>query len=203
MKNKLKVEFTPKERKIALGKELEIRVEIPKEVGKVENLKVLFNKFGENPSIIQELQKTKEEENYETYCTKVQFNKLGEYFFFFLVKIDGREKAIKISRETNEPFITEGESPYWKVLIHNDYTVPGWAKGKIVYQIFVDRFNKSSNYVAEQQPERKYRIWGHQVNWGRDENGHFHNNDFFGGNLKGIEEKLDYLESLGVEILYL
>ena len=101
MKNKLKVEFTPKERKIALGKELEIRVEIPKEVGKVENLKVLFNKFGENPSIIQELQKTKEEENYETYCTKVQFNKLGEYFFFFLVKIDGREKAIKISRETN------------------------------------------------------------------------------------------------------
>ena len=40
MKNKLKVEFTPKERKIALGKELEIRVEIPKEVGKVENLKV-------------------------------------------------------------------------------------------------------------------------------------------------------------------
>ncbi len=203
MKNKLKVEFTPKERKIALGKELEIRVEIPKEVGKVENLKVLFNKFGENPSIIQELQKTKEEENYETYCTKVQFNKLGEYFFFFLVKIDGREKAIKISRETNEPFITEGESPYWKVLINNDYTVPGWAKGKIVYQIFVDRFNKSSNYVAEQQPERKYRIWGHQVNWGRDENGHFHNNDFFGGNLKGIEEKLDYLESLGVEILYL
>lgn len=203
MKNNVTVRCVPENRKIALGKNFEIKVKLCKEVGNIETCKVLFNRHGENPSIIKELQRTKEEEKTVEYCTKVQFNKLGEYFFFFLVKIDGKEKAIKISRESNEAFITEGESPYWRILIHNDYTVPGWAKGKLVYQIFVDRFHKSPNYVVEQQPGRKYRIWGAPVNWQRDENGHFHNNDFFGGNLKGIEEKLDYLESLGVGIIYL
>lgn len=203
MNNNVTVKFEPKDRKIALGEELKIEVDIPKAVGKVEDCKVLFNREGENPSIIQKLQKTKEEEKFERYCTKVQFNQLGSYFFFFLVRIDGKEKAIKISRETNQAFITEGESPYWNVLIHNKFTVPDWAKGKIVYQIFVDRFYKSPNHTVEEQPKRKYRIWGENVNWERDEKGNFHNNDFFGGNLKGIEEKLEYLASLGVGILYL
>ncbi len=32
--------------------------------------------------------------------------------------------------------------------------------------------------------------------WRKDETGNYHNNDFFGGNIKGIEEKLEYLKKL-------
>ena len=202
--NELSLEVMQSSRKIAVGKELEIKVKIPKSFGTVNVLKVLFNQWGENPSIIKEMKKdTNEEENYNNYCAKVQINRLGSYFFFFYLIINGKETTIKISRETGKPFLTTGESPYWEVLVHNDFSAPPWAKGKLVYQIFVDRFYKSPNLVTERNIERRCRSWGEEVNWQKDNFGNFHNNDFFEGNLKGIEEKLEYLASLGVEILYL
>ena len=45
--------------------------------------------------------------------------------------------------------------------------------------------------------------WEEEIQWWPDENGEITNKDFFGGDLKGIEEKLDYLQSLGVTCLYL
>ncbi len=50
-----------------------------------------------------------------------------------------------MSRVTDTPFFLkpEEESPYWSVLVtQEDLGVPKWATDKIVYQIFVDRFNK-------------------------------------------------------------
>ena len=80
---------------------------------------------------------------------------------------------------------------------------PEWSKDKLAYQIFVDRFYRSPNYKNGKQEGRNYRIWGEMPHWQEDEKGEFHNNDFFCGNLKGIEEKLEYLKSLSVGIIYL
>ena len=85
----------------------------------------------------------------------------------------------------------------------NNSFAPDWAKDAIYYQIFVDRFYKSTNVKTCLQEGRNYRKWGELPNWKSDEFGEFHNNDFFGGNLKGIEEKLDYLKSLNVDVIYL
>lgn len=201
--DELFVEVHQSERKISVGKELEISVNISKKVGSIETIHVLLNQWGEEPSIIRELKEDTNEEEFKTYSTKVLFNRVGTYFFFFYLVIDGVERTIKISRETGEACITNGEGPYWEVLVHNEFTIPKWAKGKLIYQIFVDRFYKSPNAVVEKQIGREHRMWGAEVNWQRDMLGNFHNNDFFGGNLKGIEEKLEYLASLGIEILYL
>ena len=59
---------------------------------------------------------------------------------------ENRKKAIKINRKTGKPFIIDEwqESPYWIVLVIQDnFEVPNWAKDKIYYQIFADRFYKS------------------------------------------------------------
>ncbi|MBQ2278551.1 MAG: hypothetical protein II333_08275, partial [Clostridia bacterium] len=45
--------------------------------------------------------------------------------------------------------------------------------------------------------------WSDQPEWRPDAQGRVLNNDFFGGDLKGIQQKLDYLQSLGVTCLYL
>lgn len=86
----------------------------------------------------------------------------------------------------------------------NVESVPKWAQGAITYQIFVDRFYRGRSYVPEKQVEgRKYKKWLEEVNWQRGENNEFTNNDFYRGNLKGIIRKIDYLNSLGVKIVYL
>lgn len=84
-----------------------------------------------------------------------------------------------------------------------DFNVPNWAKGAITYQIFVDRFFnacpnndvKDDEYVyLDKKVKRK--------NWDELPEA-FDVANFYGGDLKGVEEKLDYLESLGVEVIYL
>ena len=121
----------------------------------------MFNREGESPSIIKQMKK--EESDKIKYSTKVQLPKLGTYYFFFILEIDGKKVAIKISRATDKPFLLkpEEESPYWSVLVtQQDLGTPDWAKDKIVYQIFVDRFNKAEGYGSGKEPGRNYSIWG-------------------------------------------
>ena len=81
--------------------------------------------------------------------------------------------------------------------------IPEWAEGALFYQIFVDRFAKSKNHSNNLIGGRNYRNWGDEVNWKRNQKGKFSNNDFFGGDLKGITEKIPYFKLLGVDVLYL
>ena len=194
----------PKE--IAINHPLQIEISVNSSLWKSNYCKVLFNRHMENPSIVRDLSVKYEGENIKVYSLDISFENLGNYFFYFLIDINGEEKALKLNREKTEVIITDKdiESPYWKILVtHENFEIPKWAKGAIVYQIFVDRFFKSDKRDYPHLPGRNYRIWGHFVNWHRDSSGEFHNNDFFGGNLKGIEEKLPYLKELGVKIVYI
>ena len=84
-----------------------------------------------------------------------------------------------------------------------NYDVPDWAKGKIMYHIFVDRFNRcSSEKMVPMDRRNIHEDWNESMQIGPDKDGIW-NNDFYGGDLKGIIDKLDYIESLGVSILYL
>ncbi|MBE5740721.1 MAG: glycoside hydrolase family 13 protein [Clostridiales bacterium] len=82
-----------------------------------------------------------------------------------------------------------------------DYRTPDWFKGGVMYQIFPDRFCKVGN-----APVLKGRInredWGGTPSFLPNEQGKVLNNDFFGGNFKGIESKLPYLKDLGVTVIY-
>jgi glycosidase len=68
-------------------------------------------------------------------------------------------------------------------------TFPAWVKDAVFYQIFPDRFYRSSRYKAV----------GKFVEWGSKPT----RENMFGGNLAGITDKLEYIASLGVTALYL
>ncbi len=195
------------EREIEIKEELQINLKLPKTIGNIEDVWVIFNREYENPCIIKKMEKTKEEKDFIEYKVMVNFlpfNRYENYFFFFSLTIDGKEYSIKINRKTKKPFITNGESPYFRILvINNDFTVPSWAKNAVFYQIFVDRFYKSPNLKTAKIEGRNYRNWGEMPDWKRNNKGEFHNNDFFCGNIKGIEEKLEYLKKLGVDVIYI
>ncbi len=83
------------------------------------------------------------------------------------------------------------------------YDAPKWLDGGVIYQVFVDRFNKGSVSV----PKREDAV---MLDWEKDtpeypeKPGDFlKNNTFFGGTLWGVAEKLDYLAGLGVRCIYL
>ena len=84
------------------------------------------------------------------------------------------------------------------------FHVPEWAKGAVMYQIFVDRFcngDPSNDVVSDEYvyigfPVSKVENWEEGLSV-------LDVDRFYGGDLKGILDKLDYLQSLKVEVLYL
>ncbi|AKU26420.1 amylopullulanase [Geobacillus sp. LC300] len=96
-----------------------------------------------------------------------------------------------------------------------DYRTPDWMKEAVVYQIFPDRFfngnpsNDNSKQRARGTQPIEHRAWSElpdnprlKGTSGYDGDGEW-SNDFFGGDIAGIEQKLDYLQSLGVNTIYL
>lgn len=86
---------------------------------------------------------------------------------------------------------------------------PDWIKGGFIYHIFVDRFNRGRPLDLNGMPQGLREGATYRPDWGGcpgfmpDKSGITHNNDFFGGDIRGIIEKLPYLEQLGVTCIYL
>ena len=204
MNELIRLKTSPKQ-EVEVGKTFRVTLEISNTFGWIENVQVLFNQYGESPSIVKQMKKEEENDGISMYCTEVQFNRLGNYFFFFSLEINGKAMAIKISRKTNQPMLMHPweESPYWRELVINQsFEVPEWSQDAIAYQLFVDRFCKGGE-VQGTQETRQYRVWGDFPDWRRNSSGQFHNNDFFCGNIEGICKMLEYLKSLSVDIVYL
>ena len=106
----------------------------------------------------------------------------------------------------------EDKYPYaFQITVYNkDFRTPDFLKGAMMYQIFPDRFSRDSSFDFERMTSldpREERIyhedWNEDVDTkGKPETGYLAC-DFYGGSLKGIEEKLDYIKELGINVLYL
>ncbi|MCL2630155.1 MAG: glycoside hydrolase family 13 protein [Firmicutes bacterium] len=88
----------------------------------------------------------------------------------------------------------------WQLTVYKTgYQTPDWLKGGVIYQIFPDRFNRVADAKS---PARGYlKDWHDDVTI-VDGDGVFRANDFFGGNIKGVKEKIPYLKDLGVTAIY-
>lgn len=101
--------------------------------------------------------------------------------------------------------IYEGMTPSYQITVYDaTRKVPKWYKEGIMYQIFPDRFAKGSTYQGKFFPNSLiHGDWNDKPHYFRKSDGSIAYWDYFGGNLEGIIEKLDYIKSLGVSVLYL
>ncbi|MEF2805439.1 MAG: glycoside hydrolase family 13 protein [Massilistercora timonensis] len=92
---------------------------------------------------------------------------------------------------------------FYNFVIVPGFSTPDWAKGAVMYQIYTDRFYNGdpSNDV---ETNEYYYIGGYSSrvkDWGKYP-ATMGVREFYGGDIRGVMEKLDYLQDLGVEVLY-
>ena len=149
-----------------------------------------------------ELTKQADKGPYEVWGGDFSIPNTGLYFYYFYIhKPDGGFRLFKQGDDTNME-----DGSLWQVsCVPADFHTPDWAKGATIYQIFPDRFYKAGNcdLTGKLTPYTLHRTWGEEVVWKPTEDGKVLNNDFYGGNFNGITEKLDYIASLGVNLIYL
>lgn len=93
----------------------------------------------------------------------------------------------------------------WQLTVYDpEYTTPKALRGGVFYQIFPDRFYNSGHPRQGVPTDRiLHNDWNEPPVDRPDAQGEFLCNDYFGGDLRGIAEKLPYIASLGVEGIYL
>ena len=127
-------------------------------------------------------------------------NEIGLYFYSFYIESKGN--IVCGYMELGEFTQAEHINAFLLTVYSEDYVTPEWFKGGVMYQIFPDRFCKECS-----MPDIIGRIqrkdWGGIPSYRPNEKGKVLNNDFFGGNLKGIQSKLPYLKTLGITAIYL
>lgn len=94
-------------------------------------------------------------------------------------------------------------SEYYNLVVVPGFKTPEWAKGAVMYQIYVDRFCngdptndvETNEYCYINEPVHKVRDWNRYP-------AQMDVREFYGGDLQGVLDKMDYLQDLGVEVIY-
>ena len=184
------------------GQVCTVHIHIPCAVGTTAVTLLLKYEDGKTGAQDIPLEKQSVKGAYEVWGGNFSIPHTGLYFYYFYVhKPDGGFRLFKQGDDTN----MEAGSLWQVSCVPADFHTPDWAKGATIYQIFPDRFYKAGNCdpTGKLTPYTLHRTWGEEVEWKPTADGKVLNNDFYGGNFKGITEKLDYIASLGVNLIYL
>lgn len=137
------------------------------------------------------------DEMFDYYAgTIIPLDKTLEYFFELNVG--------KLRCYFNKKGVTREPDSYFNFKIVPGFKTPDWAKGAVMYQIFVDRFNNGDplNDVVNDEYVYVGKLVKSVEDWNKLPNSDGIR-EFYGGDLQGIIDKMDYLQDLGVEVLYL
>ena len=103
----------------------------------------------------------------------------------------------------NSVGVCSGVEPYYNFTITPSFHTPDWAKGAIFYQIYVDRFYNGDRSNDVEKDEYVY------IGEGTDKVTDWFKypaamgvREFYGGDIAGVWQKLDYLQELGVDAIY-
>ena len=141
-------------------------------------------------------------DNYAVYRCVYSPEDTGLHHYYFSVLINRNRHYIKRSG-VNLGVIDNGDL-FQLTVYEKGMTTPDWLKGGIMYQIFPDRFANSGIPKLDIPADRHIHTdWNEIPDWRPDHRGMITNSDYYGGDLKGIQNKLDYLEKLGVTVIYL
>lgn len=154
--------------------------------------RVFFIHKGENHLMMKKWS----DDNFDYYTYRLQLENEKVLYHFKVCAGDATEyyDTRGVVGEVNE---------YYDFALIPGFRTPDWAKGAVMYQIYVDRFcNGDPNNDVE---DNEYVYIGQHVKKVKDWNRYpepVDVRDFYGGDLQGVLDKLDYLADLGIEVIY-
>ena len=142
------------------------------------------------------LNKVETERHFDYYETKVQLTN-GKYSYHFEIGSGPLTIIFDTRGAVTEP------NEYYDFVVFPGFSTPDWSKGAVMYQIYVDRFCNGdptndvldNEYAYIGQPVHKVSDWNAPPSQMDVRN-------FYGGDLQGVLDKMDYIQSLGVEVIY-
>lgn len=186
-----------------ISEEVKLRILLPRQLGVVSVDMLLFSEdCNTQISKVRAVWKGIETafDVYEVRLDKKQ-KRVGLYFFSLDINcIFGNLKALKLGDE-----LEFNEKGHMLQLTVSDFKHQAAEDklGGIIYHIFVDRFNKGGKITAKDNAVIVDDWSGGIPEYPEYPGAPLKNNRFYGGTLYGIIEKLDYIASLGVNLLYL
>ena len=178
-----------------------LRIHIPSSVDAKKVECVIQNEDG-SPAMTCNLEYAKKQGAYDIFKGNFAFEQTGLYFYYF--RITQSHNSFRLFKQGNDTNMESGD--LWQVsCVPADFITPEWAQGATIYQVFPDRFHKVGrcDLTGKLEPYTVHKDWYEEVDWCPTSSGEVLNNDFYGGNFKGIAEKMDYIASLGTTLLYL
>ena len=183
------------------GQECTLHIHIPAQVEATKVICILNYDGGSNAQNIP-LTLESRKGPYEIFSGRFSIPQPGLYFYYFF--IDTTDGSFRLFKQGDDTNMEAGDQ--WQLsCVPADFHTPDWAKGATFYQIFPDRFFKSGecDLTGKLEPYTVHASWNEEVDWRPTPEGKVLNNDFYGGNFKGITEKMDYIASLGTTVIYL
>lgn len=179
-----------------------LRVLLPRD-GYVNRVVAVFDKDGYGKQFFE---LTDDDNNLEggfyTRSCEISLDE-GLYFYFFVMHTADGERLLLHQGGGYGDFDPKNGEPWQLTVYEENFETPEYTKGGIIYQIFPDRFCRAKNSLAYPEDRFVREDWGGTPEHAQTSSPRSLGNDFFLGNLNGIAEKLDYLKSLGVTMIYL
>ena len=165
----------------------------------------------------------------ERFTARHRFDDISVHGYWFAVRIAGRDYVLQNNRDaihwtrergSNGLAVVDWQPPAERRIrrlrlsvYQPGFRTPDWAADAVYYYVFPERFRNGDRSNDPQPGSRRYQTHGierHQ-RWtdvpfkpgSGDGSDAAHNNDFFGGDLAGIIEKLDHIRALGANALYM
>ncbi len=163
-----------------------------------EKVSLIYESEEESGDLV--MKKTQTEDQFDFFQVSMTMPKHGDVFYYF--RIENGDDTVFYDQSGAVTEIPD----FYRFRIIPGFSTPDWAKGAVMYQIFVDRFRNGDPDNDVLTGEYFY-VDGktiQQNNWNQtpDPNG-ADIRTFYGGDLKGVIDKLGYLKELGVEVIYL
>lgn len=199
--NSRKIEYKDKIRAIATDEKVKLRIIVPRSM-KCCGATLCVVKENESPAYYSMFWAGMCGDDNEYWELHFFATTPGLYWYHFELDTPwGRSFVRNVGRGVGD--FAPDASDFQQTVYDKNFKTPDWLKGGIIYQIFPDRFYSSGTEKHGVRPSRVMRRWGDEPFWREEQMNGIWNNDYFGGDLKGIEEKLLYLANLGVTCIYL
>ena len=187
---------------VRAGQTVRLSLCIPEELGYVDPHLVLKKEGKFDVPVYYRMNFDGQTPRQNHFSVEVPLNDPGLYFYYFDLYTDFR-RIVRGPDNCGVISWQDGES--WQITVYEqDFETPESIKGKVFYQIFPDRFCEGVENKPMPFADRIYQADKHaEPFWQPNEVGGHLNEDYFGGDLKGIQQKLPYLHEMGVDFIYL